>query len=315
MISAIHKTSKIYIAGHNGMFGSAIHRAFLSQGFNNIVTVDKKHLTLLDQEKVSAFFKTEKPEYVILAAAKVGGINANIHFPAQFLYENLQIQNNIIHSAFENGVKKLVFLGSSCIYPKSCPQPMKEEYLLTGALEPTNEGYALAKIAGLKMLEFYNKQYGFQSISLMPCNLYGPNDSFDLQHSHVLSALVKRFTDAKINNDKTITLWGTGIARREFMHVDDAANAVLFMLQHYHLTEFINVGWGDDISIKELALIIAQKVNFKGEMIWDSTKPDGMLKKCMDVSKMKDLGFNPQITLDKGIDQMIAIYNTLSRAL
>jgi GDP-L-fucose synthase len=311
----IQKSSKVYIAGHRGMLGSAIHRAFLSQGFTNVITADKAQLNLLDQNKVNAFFKSEKPEFVILAAAKVGGINANMTYPAQFLYENLEIQNNVIHASFQNEVKKFVFLGSSCIYPKSCPQPMKEEYLLTGPLEPTNEGYALAKISGLKMLEFYNKQYGFESISLMPCNLYGPNDSFDLQHSHVLSALVKRFTDAKINNDDKITLWGTGVARREFMHVDDAAHSVLYMLQHYNSPEFINVGWGDDISIKELAHLIAQKVNFKGQIIWDSSKPDGMLRKCMDVSKMKNVGFNPQITLDKGIDQMIELYNTLSQKL
>jgi GDP-L-fucose synthase len=284
---------------------------FKEQGFQNLITASKSELDLLNQHSVYRFLETEKPDFVIIAAAKVGGINANLTYPAEFLYDNLQIQNNLIHGAYLCKVKKIVFLGSSCIYPKDCPQPMKEEYLLTGLLEPTNEGYALAKITGLKMMEFYKKQYNLDSISLMPCNLYGPNDSFDLQKSHVLSALIKKFVDASENNDDSVTLWGTGIARREFMHVNDAAKAVLFMLENYNEPEFINIGWGEDISIKELANIIANKVNFKGRIEWDESKPNGMLKKCMDVSRMKLLGFSPSITLEQGIESMISIYKQL----
>ena len=250
-----------------------------------------------------------------MSAAKVGGIQANIDNPATFLLDNLQIQNNIFEASLKNDVEKLVFLGSSCIYPKACPQPMKEEYLLTGKLEPTNEGYAIAKIAGLKLLEGMYKQHGFNSISLMPCNLYGPNDSFDLKHSHVLSALVKRFTDAAENNDESITLWGTGIARREFMHVNDVAEAIVFLMEDYNNPEFINIGCGYDISIKELAETIAKKTGFTGTINWDDTKPDGMLKKCMDVSRMEALGFKPQISLQQGIEEMIEIYKTTKTSL
>lgn len=307
----MNKNKKIYIAGHNGMVGSATMRLMEKEGYTNLVCRSSKELNLTSQAAVHAFFETEKPEVVILAAAKVGGIQANIDNPATFLIDNLQIQNNICEAALKNGVEKLVFLGSSCIYPKECPQPMKEEYLLTGKLEPTNEGYALAKIAGLKLLEGMHKQYGFNSISLMPCNLYGPNDSFDLKHSHVLSALVKRFTDAADNNDADITLWGTGIARREFLHVDDVARAIVFMMENYNDPNFINIGCGTDVSIKELAEMIAQKTGFKGQINWDSTKPNGMLKKCMDVSRMKALGFEPSIALEQGVDQMIEIYKTL----
>jgi GDP-L-fucose synthase len=307
----MNKNKKIYIAGHNGMVGSATMRLMQQEGYTNLVYRSSKELNLTSQPAVHAFFEAEKPEVVILAAAKVGGIQANIDNPATFLIDNLQIQNNICEAALKNGVEKLVFLGSSCIYPKECPQPMKEEYLLTGKLEPTNEGYALAKIAGLKLLEGMHKQYGFNSISLMPCNLYGPNDSFDLKHSHVLSALVKRFTDAADNNDADITLWGTGIARREFLHVDDVARAIVFMMENYEDPAFINIGCGTDVSIKELAEMIAQKTGFKGEILWDSTKPNGMLKKCMDVSRMKALGFEPAISLEQGVDQMIEIYKKL----
>lgn len=305
----MNNTSKIYIAGHKGMVGSAILRLLQQRGFTNLVVATSKELDLTNQAQVQDFFEKNKPEIVILAAAKVGGIQANIDNPGKFLYENLQIQNNIIHQAYLHKIEKLVFLGSSCIYPKECPQPMKEEYMLTGKLEPTNEGYALAKIAGLKMAEAYFKQYGLKSISLMPCNLYGPNDSFDLNHAHVLSSLVKKFSDAKKSNQTEITLWGTGIARREFMHVDDLAEATLFMLQNYHSVDFINIGWGTDVSIKELAETIANKVNFTGSINWDATKPNGMLRKCMDVEKMKNLGFEPKITLSQGIDEMISIYN------
>jgi GDP-L-fucose synthase len=307
----MNENKKIYIAGHSGMVGSATLRLLQKNNFTNLVYKTSKELDLTNQAAVNAFFEKEKPEVVILAAAKVGGIQANMDNPATFLLDNLKIQNNICEAALKNNTEKLVFLGSSCIYPKECAQPMKEEYLLTGKLEPTNEGYAIAKIAGIKLLEGFYKQYGFNSISLMPCNLYGPNDSFDLKHSHVLSALVKRFTDATENNDAEITLWGTGIARREFMHVDDVAKAILFMMDNYHSHEFINIGCGTDVSIKELAETIAQKTGFKGIINWDSSKPDGMLRKCMDVSRMQALGFEPSISLDQGIEQMIQIYKNL----
>lgn len=305
--------SKIYIAGHRGMLGTAIKKTFENQGFDNLIYASRQELNLTNQMQVQQFFETHKPEYVILAAAKVGGIQANIDNPAVFLFENLAIQNNIIHQAYLNGVKKLVFLGSSCIYPKESPQPMKEDYLLTGKLEPTNEGYALAKIAGLKLCQMYYKQYGFKSIALMPCNLYGAGDSFDLKHSHVLSALVKRFSDAKKERKERVTLWGTGIARREFMDVEDCAKSILFMIENYE--QFINVGWGEDISIKELALLIAEKIGFEGEIEWDSSKPNGMLRKCMDVTRMKQLGYEPKINLSKGIDEMLSHYyqNYLSK--
>jgi len=311
----IEKGKKIYVAGHKGMVGSATLRLLQKNNFKNLVYKNSNELNLTDQKAVHNFFENEKPDVVIMAAAKVGGIQANIDNPATFLLDNLQIQNNIFEAALKSKVEKLVFLGSSCIYPKNCPQPMKEEYLLTGKLEPTNEGYAIAKIAGLKLLEGMNKQYGFNSISLMPCNLYGPNDSFDLKHSHVLSALIKRFTDAADNNDATITLWGTGIARREFMHVNDVARAILFLMENYNNSQFINVGCGYDVSIKELAEIIAQKTGFTGAIHWDDTKPDGMLKKCMDVSRIEALGFKPQISLQQGIEEMIDIYKTTKTSL
>lgn len=290
------------------MVGSATLRLLQQQGFTNLLTAGSKVLDLTDQLAVNLYFEREKPEAVILCAAKVGGIQANIDNPATFLLDNLQIQNNVMAASLKNGVSRFVFLGSSCIYPKECPQPMKEEYLLTGKLEPTNEGYAVAKIAGIKLLEGLKKQYSFNSISLMPCNLYGPNDSFDLNHSHVLSALVKRFVDAKAENSSSITLWGTGVARREFMHVDDMARAILFMLENNDDCQFINVGTGVDISIKELAEMIAVLTGYAGKILWDNSKPDGMLKKCMDVSRMEALGFKPEITLKTGIEQMINIY-------
>jgi GDP-L-fucose synthase len=296
------------------MVGSATLRLLQQEGFTNLITATSKELNLTDQFAVDHFFAKEKPELVILSAAKVGGIQANIDNPATFLLDNLQIQNNVMTASLKHGVSKFVFLGSSCIYPKECPQPMKEDYLLTGKLEPTNEGYAVAKIAGIKLLEGMKKQYGFNSISLMPCNLYGPNDSFDLKHSHVLSALVKRFVDAAESKAATITLWGTGIARREFMHVDDTARAILFMLENYDDTQFINVGTGTDISIKELAEMIAGMAGYTGQILWDNTKPDGMLKKCMDVSRMEALGFKPQITLQAGTQQMIDIYKGLKNS-
>lgn len=301
----------MYIAGHNGMVGSATLRQMQREGFTNLLTAASKNIDLTNQSAVTRFFENEKPEIVILCAAKVGGIQANIDNPATFLLDNLQIQNNVMSASLKNGVNKLLFLGSSCIYPTECPQPMKEEYLLTGKLEPTNEGYAIAKIAGIKLLEGMKKQFGFNSVSLMPCNLYGPNDSFDLAHSHVLSALVKRFADAKAANAPSITLWGTGIARREFMHVDDMARAILFMLENYNDSQFINIGSGVDISIRELAEMIAALTGYEGNILWDNSKPDGMLKKCMDVSRMEALGFRPEIALKTGVEQMIGIYRGL----
>lgn len=307
----MNKTDKIYIAGHSGMVGSAIVRLLKKEGFENIITANHQELNLTEQTDVRRFLANQKPDYVILAAAKVGGIGANIAHPAEFLYKNLAIQNNVIHYSYESGVKKLVFLGSSCIYPKDCPQPIKEEYFLSGKLEPTNEGYALAKIVGLKMTEYYNKQYGFPSVNLMPCNLYGPNDHFDPQTSHVMSALVKKFVDAKEAESPEVVMWGTGNARREFMHVNDLARAVLFMINNHKTQDFINIGWGEDISIKELADVIAQKVNYDGKIIWDHAKPDGMARRCMDVGKMRASGFTPMIELSDGIDEMINIYKQL----
>lgn len=304
------KKSKIFVAGHKGMVGSAIYRELKNDGYENIITKEKTSLDLKNNTDVKLFFEKEKPDYVFLAAAKVGGINANIKNPAVFLFDNLVIQNNVINQAYLNGVKKLCFIGSSCIYPKQSPQPIKEEYLLTGPLEPTNEGYALAKITGLKLTEYYNKQYGFNSVNPMPCNLYGPNDSFDLEHSHVLSALVKKFVDATADNTPHVTLWGTGIARREFMHVSDAAAACIFLMENHDDCEHINVGWGKDISIKELAEMIIEKIDYKGEIIWDKSKPDGMLKKCLDITKLTDLGFKPKISLSQGLDEMISIYKS-----
>lgn len=311
----LNRSSKIFLAGHNGMVGSATLRLFKQQGFTDLLTAGSKELDLTNQLSVDRFIERTKPETVILCAAKVGGIQANIDNPATFLLDNLQIQNNVMASSLKYGVKKLVFLGSSCIYPKECPQPMKEEYLLSGKLEPTNEGYAIAKIAGIKLLEGLKKQYEFDSISLMPCNLYGPNDSFDLKHSHVLSALVKRFVDAKTAGDPSVTVWGTGVARREFMHVDDMARAILFMLENYNENQFINIGVGEDISIRELAEMIAALTGYSGKVLWDNSKPDGMLKKCMDVSRMKALGFMPEISLRAGIEQMISIYKGLKETL
>lgn len=307
------RSAKIFVAGHQGMVGSATMRHLQQQGFVNLLTVESKKLDLTDQLAVAQFFEREKPEILILCAAKVGGIQANIDSPATFLLDNLQIQNNVMTSSLKNGVNQFLFLGSSCIYPRECPQPMKEEHLLTGKLEPTNEGYAIAKIAGIKLLEQLKKQHGFNSISLIPCNLYGPKDSFDLKHSHVLSALVKRFVDAKAEHACSITLWGTGLARREFMHVDDMARAILFMLENYDENQFINVGTGMDISIRELAEMIAGLTDYTGEILWDNSKSDGMLKKCMDVSRMKALGFKPEISLRTGVEQMIDIYSELRK--
>lgn len=302
------QSDKIYVAGHNGMVGSAIVRLLTRRGFDNLILRSSKGLDLRDSSAVEKFFEAERPEVVIFAAARVGGIQANIDHPAEFLYDNLAMQNNVIHQSFLHEVRKFCFLGSSCVYPTDCPQPMKEEYLLTGPLEPTNEGYALAKIAGIKMIEFYRKQYGFPGISVMPCNLYGTNDSFDPLYSHVLSALVKKFVDAVSAGEKRVTIWGTGRARREFMHVDDASEAILFLMEHYDSPEIINVGWGQDSSIKELTLLVARMTGFKGDIAWDTSRPDGMMRKCMDVSRMRKLGYMPKITLEEGLQKTIEEY-------
>ena len=299
---------KIYLAGHKGMVGSSILKNLNRKGYKNILIASKDELDLRNQNQVNLFFRKHNPEYVILAAAKVGGIKANISYPGDFIYDNISIQNNVIKAAKDFKVKKFVFLGSSCIYPKECAQPMMEEYLLSGPLEPTNEGYAIAKIAGIKMLESFKKQYKLDSISIIPPNLYGPNDSFDLNHCHVLSALVKRFSDAVINNKKEISLWGTGVARREFMHVNDLSRIIVELIEKDIQKEIINIGWGKDISIKELATIISKKVGYSGTINWDRSKPDGMLRKCMDVNVMKTLNFAPKISLEKGIDEMIELY-------
>ncbi len=293
------------------MLGSALCRNLSALGYSNLITRTSSELDLTRQDAVFQFFNVEKPAYVLLAAAKVGGIAANISMPAQFLYENLNIQNNVIHASNFSGVKKIVFLGSSCIYPRDCPQPMKEEYMLTGKPEPTNEGYAIAKIAGLKMIEYYHRQYGLKGFSVIPCNLYGTNDSFDPAHSHVLSALVKKICDAKKKGDNQVVVWGTGNAKREFMHVDDCANAIIFLFENYEKNDFINVGTGEDISINTLAELIASKVGFKGDILFDINKPDGMPRKCMDVSRLHRLGFRHSISLEQGIDKTINEYNNL----
>ena len=310
----MNKQDKIYVAGHRGMVGSAIVRLLEKRGFGNLLMPSRSELDLNDSLAVVEFFRTEKPDIVILAAARVGGIQANLDFPAEFLYENLAIQNNVIHQSYLHGVKKLCFLGSSCIYPRQCPQPMKEEYLLTGPLEPTNESYALAKITGLKMVQAYHKQYGLDGVSVMPCNLYGTNDNFDPEHSHVLSALVKKFIDAADSAAKSVTVWGSGRARREFMHVDDAAEAILFVMDHSELTGLVNVGTGSDVTIKELASLIAEKAGFKGKIDWDTSRPDGMPRKCMDVSQISRLGFTPKISLGQGVQKTIEEYRQLKAA-
>ncbi|NOZ74847.1 MAG: GDP-L-fucose synthase [FCB group bacterium] len=295
------RDSKIYVAGHRGMVGSAIVRRLRREGYENLVLRTRQELDLLDQAAVRAFFERERPEYVFLAAAKVGGILANNTYRAQFIYENLQIQNNVIHYAYESGVKKLLFLGSSCIYPKFAPQPMKEEHLLTGTLEPTNEPYAIAKIAGIKMCEAYWDQYGCRFISAMPTNLYGPNDNFDLQTSHVLPALIRKFHEAKVQHRPFVEIWGTGTPRREFLHVDDLADACVFLMQHYEEKQFINVGVGEDISIKELAGLIQEIVGYEGELRFDTSKPDGTPRKLLDVQRIHALGWKAKIPLKEGI--------------
>lgn len=297
----MNKDSKIFIAGHRGLVGSAIMRALQKEGFMNLVLKTRQELDLADQRAVAEFFATEKPEYVFLAAAKVGGIMANKTYPADFIYNNLTIQTNIIHSAYMHKVKKLLFLGSSCIYPKLCPQPIKEEYLMTGALEPSNQAYALAKIAGIMMCQSYNEQYGTNFISLMPTNLYGPNDNFDLENSHVLPAMIRKFHEAKVSKSPNVTLWGTGSAMREFLYVDDLAKASLFLMQNYNDSSIVNIGTGEDVTIKELAEKIRESVGYKGEVIWDTSKPDGTPRKLLDVSKLHSLGWKHSMSLNEGI--------------
>jgi len=298
----MEKNSKIYIAGHKGLVGSALVRNLQAKGFSNLILKSRQELDLLDATEVADFFAKEKPEYIFLAAAKVGGIHANNEFPADFIYQNLQIQNNIIHNAYLSGAKKLLFLGSSCIYPRNCAQPIKEEYLLTGELEKTNEAYAIAKIAGIKMCQAYNKQYGTKFISVMPTNLYGPNDNFDLESSHVLPALLRKFHDAKKNNQKEVIMWGTGSPMREFLYVDDLADACVHLMKTYDGDEIVNIGTGEDISIKDLTKLIKEIVGFEGEIINDITKPDGTPKKLLNVSKLHALGWKHEVDLQKGIE-------------
>ncbi|MFT4734962.1 MAG: GDP-L-fucose synthase [Algoriphagus sp.] len=297
----MEKAAKIYVAGHRGMVGSAIVRKLESEGFNNIVTRTSKELDLRDQIATETFLRSEKPAYVFLAAAKVGGIIANSTYGADFLYENLQIQNNIIHGSYLIGVKKLMFLGSSCIYPKMAPQPLKEEYLLTGHLEPTNEPYAIAKIAGIKMCEAYRAQYGCNFISVMPTNLYGPNDNYDLQNSHVFPAMIRKFHEAKETGDTTVHLWGTGKPMREFLHADDLADACFYLMQKYDGETLVNIGTGVDVTINELAETIQETIHFQGKIHWNTDKPDGTPRKLMDVSKLHGLGWKHSIDLKEGI--------------
>jgi GDP-L-fucose synthase len=304
----MQKNNKIYIAGHRGMVGSAILRKLEAEGYANIVTRTSKELDLRNQQQVADFFESEKPEYVFLAAAKVGGIQANNIYRGEFLYDNLMIQNNVIHQSYVHGVEKLLFLGSSCIYPKNAPQPMKEEHLLTGTLEQTNEPYAIAKIAGIKMVENYARQYGCNFTAVMPTNLYGPNDNYDLQNSHVLPALLRKFHEAKLNGLKEVEIWGSGKPLREFMHVDDLADASYFIMQNYNHWQFLNVGSGDEISIGNLALLIKDIVGFEGELIQNTDKPDGTKRKLMDSGLLHKLGWESKIGLKDGIQSVYISY-------
>jgi GDP-L-fucose synthase len=298
----MEKNARIYVAGHRGLVGSAILRKLRAEGYSNLLVRTHKELDLVRQTQVEAFFKAEKPEYVFLAAAKVGGILANKTYPAEFIYRNLMIESNVIHSAYHEGVKKLLFLGSSCIYPRDCPQPMKEEYLLSGQLEPTNEPYAVAKIAGIKMGQSYNRQYGTKFVAVMPTNVYGPGDNFDLETSHALPALIRKFHDAKMEGKDVVSVWGSGAPRREFLHADDLADACLFIMKHYDENEMINIGVGKDIPISELSELIKKVVDFKGGILYDRSKPDGTPRKLMDVSRLRSLGWQPKISLLYGIE-------------
>lgn len=298
----MEKNAKIYVAGHRGLVGSAIMRCLQNNGYQNIIVRTHKELDLRNQAQVNQFFEAEKPEYVFLAAAKVGGILANNTYPADFSYDNLMISANVIHAAYQYQVKKLLFLGSSCIYPKMAPQPIKEEYLLTGALEPTNEGYALAKISGMQMCKFYHRQYGCDFISAMPTNLYGINDNFDLTSSHVLPAMIRKFHEAKMQGAPNVTLWGTGKVLREFLYVDDLADALLHLMNHYSAESHVNIGTGEDLSIHELALLVKEVVGFEGDIVYDASKPDGTPRKLLDVSLLHQSGWHHQMPLRKGIE-------------
>ena len=306
----MNKNTKIYISGHRGMVGSAIRRKLEAEGYSNLVFSTSSQLDLREQEAVKSFFESEKPEYVFLAAAKVGGIIANSRYKADFLYDNLMIQTNVIHESYNSGVEKLLFLGSSCIYPKYCPQPMKEEYLLTGPLEDTNDAYAIAKISGIKMCQAYRQQHGCNFISVMPTNLYGPNDNYDLENSHVLPALIRKFHEAMVENKPSVTIWGTGTPLREFLHTDDLADACLFLMNNYDEAEHINVGVSKEISIKNLALLIKDKTGYDGKLEFDTYKPDGTPRKMMDSSKIYNLGWKPSITLNEGLSRAISDYKT-----
>ena len=299
---------KIYIAGHRGMVGSAILRQLKAEGYTNFILRTSSELDLRNQQAVADFFIKEKPDYVFLAAAKVGGIIANNTYRGDFIYENLMIQNNVIHQAYVNNVKKLMFLGSSCIYPKMAPQPLKEEYMLTGELEPTNEPYAIAKIAGIKMCDAYRDQFGCNFISVMPTNLYGPNDNYDLKNSHVLPAMLRKFITAKRNNDSSVIIWGTGSPKREFLHADDLAEACVFLMENYNESGLVNIGVGEDISILDLAILVKKVVGFEGEILTDTTKPDGTPRKLMDVSKLSSFGWKAKTTLEEGVQK---VYNEI----
>jgi GDP-L-fucose synthase len=307
----MEQTAKIYIAGHRGMVGSGLERKLRKEGYNNIVTRSSVELDLRNQQAVNDFFEKEKPEYVILAAAKVGGIHANNIYRAEFIYDNLMIEANIIHAAYLNKTTKLLFLGSSCIYPKMAPQPLKEEYLLSGYLEPTNQPYAIAKIAGIEMCDSYRAQYGCNFISAMPTNLYGTNDNYHPENSHVLPALIRRIVLAKKNKDTSVTIWGSGTPRREFLHVDDLANACYFLLQNYDEQGLVNIGCGTDVSIKELAELVVAEVGYEGQLVFDTTKPDGTPRKLMNISKINNLGWKSEINLNDGIRKTIKEYKNL----
>jgi GDP-L-fucose synthase len=304
----MNKESKIYVAGHKGMVGSAIVRKLTELGYNNIITAPKNKLNLLDQSEVDNFFQKQKPDYVFLAAAKVGGIKANNDYKGDFIYQNLMIQTNIINCSKEYGVKKLLFLGSSCIYPKMSPQPIKEEYLLTGLLETTNDAYAIAKIAGIKMCQSYNQQYGTNFISVMPTNLYGPNDNYDLKNSHVLPALIRKFHEAKVESKDRVEIWGTGSPMREFLYVDDLAEACIYLMNNYNESEIVNIGTGEDITIKELAYLVKDVIGFTGDIYFNTEMPDGTPRKLLDVSKVKDLGWSYKTSLREGIKKAYMDY-------
>lgn len=304
----MNRDSRIFIAGHRGMVGSSIHRKLLCEGYTNLILRKSEELDLRNTRTVERFFLEERPHYIFMCAARVGGIYANATQGAEFIYDNLMIQTNIIHESYRSGVKKFLFLGSSCIYPKLAPQPLQEEYLMSGKLEPTNEPYAIAKIAGIKMCQAYHRQYGCNFISLMPTNLYGPNDNYDLQNAHVLPALIRKFYEAQLQNKDCVEIWGTGTAKREFLHVDDLADACVFLMNHYDSSEIINVGVGEDLTIRDLAILIKETLGYNGHLIFDPTKPDGTPRKLLNVSKIKSLGWFPKVNLSDGIRSVCENY-------